>query len=339
VTPDFFAFCTSLQLLEMKAIGSLSEVRHLDAGQTIYRPGDAADTLFIINRGVVDLFEEGDDSSPEQGTAYVRGDILADVEVLTSTPHTHLARCREEVSLRCFHRDKFPELVQRAPAFFRFLSEQFAHRFLQLRNADTTAAVGPNLAGSLSDFDLVTIYQTIVHSSQTGELSILDEDGEVIAAFYFEKGRPRSGQFQHLMGEEALRQFFLLHNPTGTFLFTSARGVTATIKGNSIERHAADMLISALQSRDEWEALRVKLGDGSAVLTRRKSTVDLDALPPDVHETAERIWAATATRQPALWELYPQFSVSEFAIYRAVDELLHSGQIALVRQDAAQKVA
>src|SRR3954470_22743747 len=53
--PDFFAYCTGLKLLELKAIGELSSVQHLPEGETIYSTGDPGDALFIINRGVVEV--------------------------------------------------------------------------------------------------------------------------------------------------------------------------------------------------------------------------------------------------------------------------------------------
>ena len=45
---DFFGFCTTLKPLELKAIGKLSQVRHLKEGETVYSPGDPGDTLYII---------------------------------------------------------------------------------------------------------------------------------------------------------------------------------------------------------------------------------------------------------------------------------------------------
>ena len=65
------------------------------------------------------------------------------------------------------------------------------------------------MSGSLKNFDLITVYQTIVNSSQTGELSISADDGSLISAFFFEAGQPRGAQFQHLTGEEAFWQLFL----------------------------------------------------------------------------------------------------------------------------------
>ena len=55
---DFFSFVTSLKPIEMKAIGELSQVVHLDEGVTVYNSGDDSDTLYIINRGTVEVIHE-----------------------------------------------------------------------------------------------------------------------------------------------------------------------------------------------------------------------------------------------------------------------------------------
>ena len=52
---DFFAFCTSLKPVELKAMGELTSVVHLSEGEVVYSANDPADALYIINRGVVEL--------------------------------------------------------------------------------------------------------------------------------------------------------------------------------------------------------------------------------------------------------------------------------------------
>src|SRR5437762_6264539 len=207
VDRDFFGFCTTLKPLELKALGELSQTRHLAVGETIYAAGDRSDTLYIINRGVVKAVR---DSVGNRSDAYLsRGDIFGDVEVLTEQPRKYLVRTHEPVSLQCFHRNDFTELTRRLPSFFQYLSEQLAFRLAQARDLALAQSHCLELSGSLSNFDLVTIYQTIVNSSQTGELRISNEKSDLISALFFEKGQPRRGQFEHLTGEEAFWQLFL----------------------------------------------------------------------------------------------------------------------------------
>src|SRR5207302_11091493 len=143
--------------------------------------------------------------------------IFGDVEILIGLPRKHSVRTCEQVSVQCFARDNLAELMRRVPAFFRYLSEQLADRLFQARTAAISRSHCLELSGTLGNFDLVTIYQTIAHSSQTGELSIRDEEQELIASFQFSDGRICGGQFQHLTNEEAFAQLFLARDLRGSF--------------------------------------------------------------------------------------------------------------------------
>src|SRR6478736_3213397 len=217
---DFFAYCTSLKLLELKAIGELSRVRHLAEGETIYSTGDPGDALYIINRGVVEVNQPSAEKSAP-ATYLSRGDVLGDVESLSGLPRKQQARTCEPVSLQCFRVKDFPELIRRVPSFFHFLSSQLAQRLAQARDLAMAQSHCLELSGNLAHFDLITVYQTIANSSQTGQLRISNTNGELVSSFFFEQGQPRGGQFEHLTGEEAFWQLFVNEQLTGTFTFST----------------------------------------------------------------------------------------------------------------------
>lgn len=339
VDRDFFGFCTTLKPLELKAIGQLSETRHLAAGETIYAPGDPGDTFFIINRGVVEAIRS---SVGKASDAYLsRGDIFGDVEVLTELPRKYLVRTREPVSLQCFHRKDFAELIRRVPAFFQYLSEQLAFRLAQARDLALAQSHCLELSGSLSNFDLVTIYQTIVNSGQTGELRISNEQSDLISAFFFEKGQPRCVQFEHLTGEEAFWQLFLSDSLAGTFSFSSGdRPISDLIQSERIARNPEEMLINALQGRDELRELKHRLGDGAATLHQRKPNLSWPATGlTHLQPVAEQIWKFVGSGPVTLSSLFGQCSFCELKIYEAVDELVESQHLDLSLSDVVQKVA
>ncbi|HWM24101.1 MAG TPA: cyclic nucleotide-binding domain-containing protein [Chthoniobacterales bacterium] len=339
VDRDFFGFCTTLKPLELKAIGELSQTRHLAAGETIYAPGDPGDAFFIINRGVVEAVRS---SAKNVSDTYLsRGDIFGDVEILTERPRKYLVRTREPVSLQCFHRENFPELVRRVPSFFQYLSEQLAFRLAQARDLTLSQSHCLELSGSLSNFDLVTVYQTIVNSSQTGELRISNESSQLISAFYFEKGQPRCGQFEHLAGEEAFSQLFLSEALAGTFSFSSGdRVLRAGMQEEEFARNPDEMLISALQSRDELNDLKRRMPDGSATLHRRGSNLAWPAgAPAWLQPVAEQIWRFVGSGPVLFSSLFRECSFNELKIYQAVDELIESQQLDLSSVGSGQKVA
>ncbi|PZR74883.1 MAG: hypothetical protein DLM52_08660, partial [Chthoniobacterales bacterium] len=123
---------------------------------------------------------------------------------------------------------------------------------LQQPDPGKRVSVCKQLSGSLENFDLVTVHQTIISSGQTGELCVSSESGERVATFYFEHGAPRSGQFHHLTGAEAFWQLFLSDEIPGTFSFTSgARPISDCVQSAGIEQAPNDLLLEAMQYRDE----------------------------------------------------------------------------------------
>lgn len=339
VDRDFFGFCTTLKPLELKAIGELSQTRHLAAGETIYSPGDPGDAFYIINRGVVEAVRS---SAKNVSDTYLsRGDIFGDVEILTERPRKYLVRTREPVSLQCFHREHFPELVRRVPSFFQYLSEQLAFRLAQARDLTLSQSQRLELSGSLSNFDLVTVYQTIVNSAQTGELRISNESSQLISAFYFEKGQPRCGQFEHLTGEEAFSQLFLSEHLAGTFSFSSGdRLLRAGMQEEEFAKNSDEMLINALQGRDELIDLKRRMPDSEATLhQRRPNLLWPGAAPASLRPVAEEIWKFASDGPVIFSTLLRDCSFNELKIYQAVDELIESQQLDLSSIGAGQKVA
>ena len=82
---DFFSFITSLRPIELKAIGELSQTLHLEEGVTVYRSGESAEAIYIINRGTLELVHEGSDHSSRTPVSYLsRGDMFGETETLSS---------------------------------------------------------------------------------------------------------------------------------------------------------------------------------------------------------------------------------------------------------------
>lgn len=336
---DFFAFCTSLLPIELKGLGALSHVRHTRETETIYAAGDRPEMLYIINRGVVEIMPENADTDC-CARILTRGAVFGDLELLLEVPRKGTARTREATSLQCFARADFPEIIKRVPSFFHFLSGQLALRLHRALDAALPQDHCLELSGNLANFDLVTVFQTIVHSSQTGELSIMNEDGEVISAFYFESGHPRSGQFQHLTGEEAFWQLFVVKELHGSFSFHSGQRISRAIQSGNISRHPDEMLIHAMQSRDELNALRGKLPEADSLLTPNDfELIARDISPAEMRPVVEEIWRALAKKPLSLRQLYQNLSVSELKIYRAVSILLRSGHVCISEPSAVDVFA
>lgn len=318
-------------------MGELSTVVHLDEGNVVYSANDPSDALYIINRGVVELVP--DPSFRGATSTYLsRGDIFGDCEVLSDLPRTHLMRTREKVSLQRICKKDFSELSKRVPSFFRYLCEQMASRLLHNHELSLSKSHCLELSGNLANFDVVTIYQTILSSMQTGELSILDESRHSLAAYFFERGRLHSGQFLHLNGLEAFWQLFLSESLHGTFSFSSSeKALIDCVKSTEIKKCEGDMLITALQYRDEFQALKIKYPDKDAKLRRRKLNFSWPATAKkELQPIAEQIWQLVYTTPLSLGNMFQKCSVCEFKILEVVDELVEAELFRLVSADEAK---
>jgi CRP-like cAMP-binding protein len=323
---DFFAFCTSLSRPELRTIGELSWVRHLNEGEVLYRPGEPGNALFIVNRGEIEVTAE----RMEERVRLARGQVIGHVEAFSEMPRTQLVRAPTGASLQCFPRANFHQLVRLVPSFFRYLCEQMAFRVLQANDQVQQMDSAP-LSGRISHFDLTTVHQTIANSGQTGELRIKDELADTIGAFYFEAGRPAAGQFEHLTGEEAFWQLFLHETLAGTFSFSvGERPMTNWIASGQIVRSTGDMLIAALQFRDELDALKKQIqAETSARLIPKKQEFHWNGgAPEELRPVATRVWELVQRKPLTIGELYRQCSVCELKIYQVVHHLFDQEQIA-----------
>jgi CRP-like cAMP-binding protein len=334
---DFFAFCTSLKRPELKAMGQLSWVRHMTKGEVLYHPGEPGNALYIINRGSLEVIPPKG-SATNQRMKLLRGDVVGDVETFSESPRTRLVRSAEDdTSLQCFPRANFEELLRLVPAFFRYLCEHMAGRLMQAHDLPLQQSHGLELSGRISTFDLTTIHQTVVNSGQTGELQIKDENAETIGAFYFESGRLSAGQFQHLTGDEAFWQLFLIDVLSGTFSFSAAeKPLSDSVQSTRIDSSGGDRLIVALQYRDEFHALRgqmpsanTKLKPAAANLTWNGEGLEYLA------SLANKVWDVVSKRPLTISEIYRHCSSCELKVYQVVHELLQSNQLV----EADQRIA
>ncbi len=326
---DFFAFCTSLRLVELRAIGALSQVRHYAEGAEVYAAGDSSHGFFIINRGAAESVW-GKSQPGMIATVLSRGDVFGEVGALMQLRRDHSVRASTQLSVQYFDRSNFGELVRRVPSFFYFISEKLAQQLFQMKELAKSRNQALELSGNLEQFDVVTIYQTVIQSRQTGLLTISDAAGKVIAELFFEKGAPRWGRFDHLTGEEAFWQLFL-HELHGTFAFSNvARTQAHQAQAGPVRGNADEMLIHAIEMRDRMEEVNKRLTDRNATLHRKQLNLvwdnpELESLRP----VAEQIWQVAYARPISLANLYRACSYCELKIRQVVDEMLRSGLFTL----------
>lgn len=335
---DFFTFITSLKPIELKAMGELSQVLHLEEGITIYQSGDVSDALYIINRGAVEVAHENAYHAARTPVSYLsRGDMFGEMEVLGDEPRKTAIRTCEPVSIQCFLKKDFSELVRRVPAFFHYLSQQLATQLTKMSDLAFMQSHCLELSGNLINFDMVTIYQTVLNSAQTGQLAVVNENNEPAAVFYFQDGQARYGNYYHLTGEEAFWQLFLHDKLTGTFSFSIVPlDPDDEYLGKEIRRNATDLLITALHYRDEFKGLLESAPDPSSIMKREKLNLDWSKAEfADLREVAESIWQICYSSSLTLNAICQQVPVCELKFYKTVMELVDTGHFSLLNYETA----
>lgn len=338
---DFFSFIVSLKPLELRSIGMLSQTLHLEEGVTVYHAGDESDAFYIINRGALEVVHESTGQQARTPVSYLsRGDLFGETEALGDVPRKNTVRTCESASIQRFQKKDFPEIIRRVPSFFYYLSKQIA---TQMAKITDTAFVQSNcleLSGNLENFDLVTVYQTILNSAQTGELSVFNENKETISVFSFEEGQTRFGNYYQLTGEEAFWQLFLHEKLSGTFSFSIVEPDRNRYVGPMIDRNPTDLLITALQYRDEFKGMCEFLPPPSSVVRREKLNLDWsDPDQDDLRAVAEAIWQRCYSSELTLEELAQELPVCEFKFYKTMCRLVDTGHFSLVEMTDGQKMA
>lgn len=327
-TRDFLTYCTKLKPIELRALGEFSNSLHMEKDTVIYEKGDASDCLYIISRGVLEVIWEDITSTkkPVSSCYLSRGDILGTIGVMTGVPRANTVRTCEPVSLLCIQKENLKKLVEKVPSFMFYLAEELSWQLMHVNDATIMQSNCLELSGSLANFDLVTVFQTLLQSSQKGELVIADGNDEPVAKFHFDEGSPVYGQFGHLLGDEALWQLFLRDIPDATFSFAILNEPTDRSGPLTAERGSNDLLLNALRSRDEFLMLLEDLPDINSTLMVSSPELNWTG-PAESAPIVEAMWTAVFDCPTRIEELFEKLNWCELTLYRVLRELLTEGHL------------
>jgi hypothetical protein len=115
---------------------------------------------------------------------------------------------------------------------------------------------------------------------------------------------------------------------SGTFSFSvGERPVSDWKESGQIRRNAGDMLITALQFRDELHALKKGMHQNSDTLRARTTELHWSSGAPDeLKKLAQQVLKLVSKGSKTMDDLYRQCSVCELKLYQIVTELLYSDQ-------------
>ncbi|HEV2923017.1 MAG TPA: patatin-like phospholipase family protein [Solirubrobacteraceae bacterium] len=172
----------SRELLERLAL-QVGEV-HVRAGDWIMREGEAAESLFIVQSGRIEVIDEG---PPEVLIRILRrGDVLGELALLREGTRSASVRARRDTVVLELSRAEFETLIQEAPSFALGLTRALGTQLAASRTAvvaalppRTIAVVGLDAAAPVADVaerlaDALAAHGSVARLAE-GELATLDQ--------------------------------------------------------------------------------------------------------------------------------------------------------------------
>jgi NTE family protein len=198
------------ELLERLA-GGVAEV-HVAAGDWIMREGDAADGLFIVRSGRVDVIDEG---PPEILVRVLRrGDVLGELALLREGTRSASVRARRDTELLELGRAGFEALIQEAPSFALGLTRAMGAQLAASRTPmaaavppRTIAVVGLDAAAPVAEVAEGLASALANHGSvarlSSGELATIDQAERDADRVVLRGGAAPGGEWTELCVREA----------------------------------------------------------------------------------------------------------------------------------------
>lgn len=113
------------------ATPAVIERRAVEAGQTIFREGEAGDRAYLVQSGAVEITKSTASGSKVLGTV-VAGSIFGEMALIDDQPRMATARAVEPTVLVVVGREQFQTKLKKADPFIRGLLNLFVRNIRQM---------------------------------------------------------------------------------------------------------------------------------------------------------------------------------------------------------------
>lgn len=235
------------------------ELRMLPPGAQLFGLGDQADELYVVVEGVLRVSRTPADETTRWATVGC-GEVIGGVSLVTGRPRGAAVRVGESPAVVwCLGRSAFHRLLAEVPGYAIELAKALARRVENMQAHLHRRVHESELSGRLAHFDLVSVLQTLIATSQSGVLSIQQADGRTVARVLIEKGTVSRARYGHLHGEDAVQEI-LLHDEVGTFLFRSRLpSHSEEISPEEISAPSIGLIMDAMRRKDELPRVQARL--------------------------------------------------------------------------------
>ena len=95
----------------LERLAASTETDQLSAGTTIVREGEAADALYVLTQGQVDVFAQGEFQEPQHLRTMGPGEYFGEIGLLARSPRTATVRAATDVVVERIQGDDFLEAL------------------------------------------------------------------------------------------------------------------------------------------------------------------------------------------------------------------------------------
>lgn len=268
----------------IRTIVMQGEVAEFGTGELVVKKGDPGDSLFVVKNGVVEVVNPGDGPP----LAYLgRGDSFGEMALLTSSDRSADVRVPQRAELLVIDRTLFDDLMTNHPGFASQLAVILAHRLVTVLEDLPNRDSKKELQGDLRYFDLGTVVQTLIGSSQSGVMT-LSSGKDLVAQLYFQNGNVSRANYGHRRGDEAVHHLFQAE-PEGEFLFEST-GEESVADGPDpgITVPAMALMMDSVRLQDELKVLLEDLPAETTLIERNAEALDWSE--DDGQADARQVW-------------------------------------------------
>ncbi|MBN9417659.1 MAG: protein kinase [Candidatus Eremiobacteraeota bacterium] len=145
-------------LAELKALRARARKVSFQAGETIFRQGDPGDRVYLIRRGLIEIYA---DSGGKRRRLNLRGrgEVIGEMAVLDGLGRSATAVALTEVQAHTLETVEFETLLSQRPALIRGLTRQLSQRMRDLQETmsaelDRREAAISGVLSSIGPFEL-----------------------------------------------------------------------------------------------------------------------------------------------------------------------------------------
>jgi len=292
-----------------------------EAGELVVRKGTPGDSLFVVKTGVVEVVNPADGPP----LAYLgRGDSFGEMALLTNAERSADVRVPQQAELLVIDKELFTELMTDHVGFGSQLAVILAHRLVGVLEDLPEEETKKELEGDLKYFDLATVVQTLIGSSQSGVMT-LSNGKEMVAQLDFQNGNVFRAHYEHRRGDEAFHHLFQAP-PDGKFHFQSKNAEGEEGPDPTITVPAMALMMESVRLQDELKILLEDLPADRTLLERNTETFSWSEEHDE--DDARELWTCLSSPL-TVHELLERAHTCHFHSARLIALLIQTEQITI----------